>query len=272
MSFQDSLRTLYNEEEVRSIFRILCEDLLHFSSTDFLLMAKDELNNMQVQILEKSLTALTTGKPVQHITGLAHFHGMQFQVDEYVLIPRQETEELVQLIIDNHQDNPPNSILDIGTGSGCVSISLGSAFAKAELTATDISSNALQVATVNADLLLPDQRINFKNQDILQIEEIDFFDVVVSNPPYVREMEKVELHQNVLEHDPATALFVKNDDPLVFYRHILKLCKRHSATTVYFEINQYLKIEMEKLATALGFKCEIYRDLNNNWRMMRCWQ
>ncbi len=222
--------------------------------------------------MQKSLSALTTGKPVQYITGVAHFSGMQFQVNEHVLIPRQETEELVELIKRDFSAQPPESILEIGTGSGCISVCLNHAFAKAESTATDISPKALEVATRNANRLLAQNRIKFVEQDILKVDSIQAFDIVVSNPPYVRDLEKIEIHRNVLEHEPKNALFVKDDDPLVFYKKILQLTQPHPATIVYFEINQYLRTEMEQLASQLGYHFEIYRDLNHNWRMMKCWR
>jgi release factor glutamine methyltransferase len=270
--FLKSLAPVYPQDEIRAIFKLLCEDLLNFSVTQLMINKDEPLNHLQTQLLEKSLEQLKQNVPVQHITGKAHFYGHEFSVNEHVLIPRQETEELVDWIIRDHQGKPPRRILEIGTGSGCINISLGHAFAKAELSSTDVSGKAHELAKVNANRILPNQNIRFIEQDILATNQIDFYEVIVSNPPYVREFEKVEIHRNVLEHEPATALFVSDTDPLIFYRKILELAKSHKKTLVYFEINQYLKTEMEALAKEHGFESEIRKDLNQNWRMMKCWQ
>ncbi|KQC33228.1 protoporphyrinogen oxidase [Nonlabens sp. YIK11] len=273
------LADLYPENEIVSIFKIVCEDLLHMSKSDIMIRGEEPLTHLKEEILLRSLETLLAGTPVQHITGIGHFYGHEFKVNEHTLIPRQETEELVQWILDDHKGKQINSILDIGTGSGCIGVSLGNAFAKAnslkpssKITLLDLSKNTLQVAASNAEAISPEVNFEFKHQDILVTEKLEPFDIIVSNPPYVRELEKPELHKNVLDFDPEMALFVENDDPLVFYRKILELAKDHNNPLVYFEINQYLPEEMKQLAIQLGYEHELRKDLNGNWRMMKCWK
>ena len=277
--YVNRLETLYPEQEAISIFKIICEDLLQMDKSDIMIRGEEPLLHLREKLLLRSLETLITGKPVQQITGIAHFYGHEFKVNEHTLIPRQETEELVQWILDDHKNTTVNSILDIGTGSGCIGISLGHAFAKAnssksklQVTLMDISTDALQLAQSNAECIAHEVSFKAKEQDILKAKELETYDVIVSNPPYVRELEKTELHTNVLDHEPASALFVSDTDPLVFYRKILELTAGHVKPVVYFEINQYLPEKMKSLATDLGFKSEIRKDLNGNHRMMKCWK
>jgi release factor glutamine methyltransferase len=288
------LENLYAALEAMSIFNMVCEDLLHLSKSDIMIRGEEPLSYLKEEILLKSLETLMDGKPVQHITGVAHFYGHVFKVNSHTLIPRQETEELVQWILDDHKGKSVKRILDIGTGSGCIGISLGYAFKKRsdeevyaersrstkamspsksiQVTLLDLSKDALQIANANAKAIAPEVAISSKEQDILQSKTLDTYDIIVSNPPYVRELEKSQLHTNVIDYEPETALFVKNEDPLVFYRKILELASAQERPLVYFEINQYLPKQMEQLATGLGFKNEIRRDLNGNSRIMKCWK
>jgi release factor glutamine methyltransferase len=274
------LAALYPEGESISIFKIICEDLLQMSKSDIMIRGEEPLSHLKEEILIRSLEALLTGKPVQYITGVAHFYGHQFKVSEDTLIPRQETEELVQWIVDDHTASSMNKIIDIGTGSGCIGVSLGYAFAKAEtkksssltVTLLDMSKNALRVAAINAEAIAREVAFEFQQQDILSIDKLDHYDIIVSNPPYVRVSEKSQLHTNVLDHEPPDALFVADKDPLLFYRKILELAAENHKPLVYFEINQYLSSEMSSLANSLSFQSELRKDLNGNYRMMKCWK
>lgn len=269
IKYKDQLALLYEPQEVLSILQILCEDLLGWTKSQFLIKDREELTNAEYETLTNALSQLKTAKPVQHITGKAHFYGNIFNVSEHTLIPRQETEELVHLIIHEHKSTAPR-ILDIGSGSGCIAISLALGLPKSQVAAIDISNKALEIAQKNASVLKA--AIDFEQVDILKATSIDFYDIVVSNPPYVRDLEKAEIHANVLNHEPHSALFVANDDALIFYRYILQLAKPHLKTIVYFEINQYLGAEMLELAHSLDFKAMLHKDLNGNDRMMKCWQ
>ncbi len=268
--YQEQLKNLYDANESLSILKIVCEDVMGWNRSQFFTRGKEPLSPVERQLLVESLEQLKTAKPVQYVTRKAHFYGHLFQVDENTLIPRQETEELVDLIIKNHQSAGPLRVLDIGTGSGCIAISLALGLSQSMVTAVDFLQKALHIAQHNAIAL--NASVDFVKQDILKTTTLEHYDVVVSNPPYVRELEKMEIHPNVLHHEPHTALFVEDENPLLFYDKILSLCKPHARTIVYFEINQYLGKAMQDLAQALGYQCALFKDLNGNDRMMQCWQ
>jgi release factor glutamine methyltransferase len=269
--YQEQLATLYSKDEIYSILKILCEDLLNWSSSDFLINDRESLNNLQEELLQKSLRELLTSKPVQYITGKAHFYGHEFIVNEHTLIPRQETEELVHMIIENHKNDENIKIIDIGTGTGCIGLSLKNALSNCDVTLLDISVNALEIAQYNANHL----NVSVKTvlQDILSLDELEQqYDIIVCNPPYVREQEKEEIHNNVLQFEPHLALFVPDHDALIFYRKVLELAKKalKPKGTVYFEINQYLPQEMTALAAIMGFTSQLFKDLNGNYRILKC--
>jgi release factor glutamine methyltransferase len=268
--FQEEIAALYAPQESHRLLQILCEDLLQWSKSQYFIKSGDLLTTQEETTLIQALKGLKSSKPVQYITGLAHFYGHIFNVTKDTLIPRQETEELVHLIIQEHKNAVLPRILDIGSGSGCIAISLALGLPCSKVDALDFAVKALQVAQENAKIL--NATVRFIKQDILKTSTIDAYDIVVSNPPYVRELEKVAIHSNVLDHEPHTALFVENDDALVFYNKVLTLTKPHVNTLVYFEINQYLGSEVLSLAQLLGYTAAIHKDLNGNDRMMKCWQ
>jgi release factor glutamine methyltransferase len=269
--YQDQLSSLYPENDIHSILQIVCEDLLNWSRADFLMNNKEELNHLQEGILHKSLRELCTSKPVQYITRTAHFYGHEFAVNEHTLIPRQETEELVHMIIENHKKETYLRMIDIGTGTGCIGLSIKDALPSCSMTLLDISLEALELAQLNAiHLKAP---VKTLLEDVLALDELpETYDVIVSNPPYVRNLEKEEIHSNVLEHEPYLALFVDDTNALIFYRKILELAQKYLKPegTLYFEINQYLPEEMKALAKEKGFESDILKDLNGNYRMMKC--
>ena len=199
------------------------------------------------------------------------FFSYRFLVDENVLIPRPETEELVDWVLTTvTPTSKPLKIIDIGTGSGCIAISLAKSLPNAEVTAVDVSAKALQVARCNAEL--NGVTINFLQQDILQTTTLpDTYDIIISNPPYVRSLEKAEMQANVLEYEPHLALFVSDTDPLLFYDRIATLARRALSPqgSLFFEINQYLGEEMKALLKAKGFEKVVLRqDLSGNDRMI----
>lgn len=273
IAFKNQLAHICPEQEALNILQILCEDLLNWSRTDFLLKDREALSHLQREILEKSLEKLMQHEPVQHITGTAHFFGEQFKVSQDTLVPRQETEELVDWIIKDHENHHPKHIIDIGAGTGCIGLSLGLAFAKAKISLADVSEMALEITKKNAVSFHMEVRIKLVHMDVLNAESLPEADIIVSNPPYVRDLEKVEIQKNVLDHEPHLALFVSDDDPLIFYRKIMQLAlpSLQKGGLLYFEINQYLSDEMRSLASDLGLTFELRKDLNGNWRMMKCW-
>jgi release factor glutamine methyltransferase len=269
--YQDQLSPLYPENEIYSILQIVCEDLLNWSRADFLINDREELSHLQEEILHKSLRELRTSKPVQYVTRTAHFYGHEFAVNEHALIPRQETEELVHMIIENHKKEAFLNIIDIGTGTGCIGLSIKEAMPSCSMTLLDVSPEALELAQSNAIHLK--SPVKTLLEDVLALDKLpETYDVIVSNPPYVRNLEKKEIHRNVLEHEPYLALFVDDTNALIFYRKILELAQKalKADGTLYFEINQYLPEEMKALAKELDFESEVFKDLNGNYRMMKC--
>ena len=253
---QISLNSLYNPAEINELSYQVISHVLGLSRAAIALSRKQKLNNTHEQKLKAILDRLQTGEPVQYVIGFAQFLEFELQVTKDTLIPRPETEELVEVIFSNFKSNYPKmSILDIGTGSGCIAIALSARFNNAQVDAIDVSEEALKVAKSNAKQY--GLSINFLELDILSISELDkTYDVIVSNPPYVRVLEKKQMHVNVLDFEPDSALFVSDDDPLVFYRKIATLSKRFLNPNGYlfFEINEYLGTEMVKMLVNLGFR------------------
>ncbi len=207
--------------------------------------------------------------PIQYILGTTSFYGLEFFVNENVLIPRPETEELVEWML-SEPFNSPVKILDIGTGSGCIAIALAKNLPNAEIFAIDISEPALITAKRNAQL--HKTNVTFIQKNILETEDLaQQFDSIVSNPPYVRNLEKAEIKKNVLEHEPHIALFVNDEDPLLFYRKIAVLARKNLKENgqLFFEINQYLGKETVALLEELGFKNIVLKqDIYGNDRMI----
>ncbi|WP_240642311.1 peptide chain release factor N(5)-glutamine methyltransferase [Nonlabens xiamenensis] len=269
----NDLGHLYPKEECLSILQIICEDLLHWSRTDFLIRDREKINHLEEEIILRSLHQLLQSTPVQYITGIAHFYGHTFEVNQHTLIPRQETEELVDLVLREIKSLSCPAMIDLGTGSGCIGLSIKVERKDCAMSLLDISSEALQVARSNASKLAA--QVDFFQEDILSCKALPgSYDIIISNPPYVRELEKEEIHDNVLKYEPHSALFVDDNDALVFYRKILKLAQSalRKDGKVFFEINQYLPEQMKQLAESLGFESKLYRDINQNWRMIKCWK
>lgn len=225
-------------------------------------------------LLYQGISQLKGHKPLQYVTGLAHFYGLELEVDPSVLIPRPETEELVKWVADDHKEISGLKVLDIGTGSGCIILALGRLLTQPRLTAADISENAIRTASGNAGKY----KINvlFKKIDILDERQwgaLGTFDLIVSNPPYVRESEKSLMQPDVLDYEPPLALFVPDEDPLVFNRAIARFSKQHLADNgkLYLEINENLGKETAGLLGNEGFKeISLAHDINGKDRMIRC--
>ncbi len=270
--FFSELSILFPETEIQSFFTILIEFKLHLSRIQLALEHNFELDNDDFEFLQNALLKLKNQIPIQYIVGETAFYGLMFKVDKNVLIPRPETEELVELILQNHKNSNSLKILDVGTGSGCIAISLAKNVPNAEVSALDISVEALNVAKNNA--AMNQVTIDFIPANILTIEKLpDTFDVIVSNPPYVRELEKAQMQQNVLSNEPHIALFVKDENPLLFYDKIAELAKKHLTENgvLYFEINQYLGLETVELLKSKGFKnIELKKDIYGVDRMVKC--
>lgn len=272
--FKTSLSSLYPDTEIDSFFFLLIEEYLGLQRIDVSLQPNLEIDSGQLDMLNSALQRLQKEEPVQYILGKTEFYGLPFKVNKHTLIPRPETEELVEWILDDLSSNPIQEsvdILDIGTGSGCIPISIGKNNASANISAIDISSEALEVAKRNS--ALNEVSINFIQTDILRTNQLPKkYNIIVSNPPYVRDLEKMEIKKNVLENEPHVALFVKDNNPLLFYDRIADLANNYLSKTgvLYFEINQYLGKETVALLQTKGFKqVELRKDLFGNDRMIK---
>ena len=272
-TFLTELSTLYDEQEIESFFHLVLEDFHQIKRIDLALNPKMELDATQLQRWENVLADLKMQKPIQYILGKTEFFGLPFLVNENVLIPRPETEELVGMIIENTKYKSEKSkikILDIGTGSGCIAIALAKNIPNAVVYAIDVCEKALAVAKKNAEI--NKVAIHFLLKDILKTTDLEQqFDIIVSNPPYVRNLEKQEIHPNVLEYEPHLALFVKDDDALLFYRKITQLAVKNLTAygQLYFEINQYLgKETIELVERYLFSNVKLFKDIYGNDRML----
>ncbi|WP_201741844.1 peptide chain release factor N(5)-glutamine methyltransferase [Flagellimonas alvinocaridis] len=278
--FHKELDGIYPKEEVDAFFYRCIEHYLGLERFVLVVRPKTTVTKEEEQPLFEALTQLKQERPLQYILGTTHFMDMEFAVNEDVLIPRPETEELVQWIMDDVENQKSESehriseirILDIGTGSGCIAISLAKYIPTAKVYALDISEKALEVARKNAEANSVD--VTFFKQSILDPGldlELDF-DVIVSNPPYVRELEKKEIKKNVVDHEPHLALFVSDEDPLLFYRAIAHFANRNLSKNggLYLEINQYLGAESQSLLKAHNFsEIELRKDIFGNDRMIK---
>ncbi len=259
--FIDQLAPFFDSQESESIFYITLKKLQGYSRVDLALNPDLVLSEKEFLSWDLVLQQLKLQKPIQYILGETEFFELCFEVNEHTLIPRPETEELVRLIIDKNKNNIQNiKILDIGTGSGCIAIALAKNLPNAQVFAYDISEKTLAVAGRNAKR--NNLAVTFIQGDILTETTLkNKFDIIVSNPPYVRNLEKSEIKPNVLEYEPHIALFVEDDDALLFFRKITKLALENLSKNgqLYFEINQYLGKETLKLVKDFGFKNAILK-------------
>jgi release factor glutamine methyltransferase len=270
--FHTELDAIYGKEEVSSFFYLLIEHYLGLER--FILAVQPELiiTKEEGSPLFEALSKLKLQVPIQYIIGKIHFMDLDFVVNKNVLIPRPETEELVRWVLDDFSTVKSDlKILDIGTGSGCIAVSLAKNLPNAKVYAIDVSEEALVVAKETAKL--NGVEIYFINADILEVNDLDDkFDIIVSNPPYVRMLEKQEMKNNVLDNEPELALFVADDNPLIFYKKIIELAAKNfiDKGVLYFEINQYLGKETQSLLEATNFsEIELRKDFFGNDRMLK---
>ena len=273
--FIQDLTALYGEDEAESFFYLILENQQRLKRIDLALQPDLILSTDALKVWDQFLQQLKNEIPVQYVLGSTSFFGLDFEVNTNVLIPRPETEELVEWILNSLQSTVTNQkvkIIDIGTGSGCIAISLAKNIPHAHVTALDVSVDALVTAQKNAQN--NQVTVAFKNQNILETYDLqEQFDVIVSNPPYVRNLEKVEIKKNVLDYEPHLALFVENDNALIFYKKIAELAQKNLKPNgfLFFEINQYLGKETVDLLENLNFKnIELRKDIYGNDRMIRC--
>ena len=254
--FTEVLAEAFPQREAEQLMRILLEDLFDLDLKHQLMEPDLRIDEWQYHQLEEAVKRLLSGEPVQYVTGMTRFCDLILKVSPAVLIPRPETEELVLKIGTGLSKEKPIRIWDIGTGSGCIAIALAKHFENAEVIAFDISEEALQIAKENAES--NGAKVSFVHDDVLNPTS-EFFnqpvDLVVSNPPYVCDSERAAMEPNVLDWEPESALFVPDEDPLLFYRQILRLAKDHLNPDgqVWFEINERMEGAMVKACHEIGF-------------------
>jgi release factor glutamine methyltransferase len=272
--FIQELTPIYGMEEADSFFYLILDAKHQLKRVDLALQPDLVFSITELEAWNLILDQLKKEIPIQYLLGTTHFYGLEFEVNSNVLIPRPETEELVEWIVQqstiNHQPTTIK-ILDIGTGSGCIAISLAKNLPNSEVFALDVSEQALATAQRNAES--NQVAIQFIHQSILETEDFEHqFDIIVSNPPYVRDLEKQEIKKNVLDNEPHLALFVADNDALLFYRKIAQLAQKNLSPTgqLYFEINQYLGQEMVALLKEMNFQnTELRKDVYGNDRMTK---
>ncbi|MDC0478478.1 peptide chain release factor N(5)-glutamine methyltransferase [Flavobacteriaceae bacterium] len=265
--FITKLAITYPNEEILSIFKILCKQYMNMSPTKLLLAGEELINIKQIDMFSKAIIKLLSEEPIQYILETTSFYGLEFICSPSALIPRPETEELVDWIVKSETNEI--KILDIGTGTGCISVSLANRNGFV-VDALDVSSSALELAKQNAKKNQVD--INFIEADIFEYISDKQYDLIVSNPPYIRNLEKKKMQNNVLNFEPPLALFVEDDDPLVFYNSILQFANSnlYEKGSVYFEINENFSKEMESLLYSYGFtEIELKKDSFGKNRFIR---
>lgn len=269
----DKLIPFYDVNEINSFIYLIFDHLFSFSKIDLILKSDDKINESELVKIFSIVKDLKNHKPIQYILGKTNFMGYDFSLSSGVLIPRPETEEMLNMIIDDNNENEKLKILDIGTGSGCIAISLKKSLLNSDVFALDISEKALEIAKKNA--LDNKAEIFFSKYDILNNDtKIDFpiFDIIVSNPPYVRESEKAMMNKNVLNYEPAQALFVKDDNALIFYNAIIDFAKKHlkKQGKIWLEVNEYLTHDLKKLFKNKGLiNIDVLKDMENKNRFFK---
>lgn len=290
--FIQELSPIYDEAEVESFFYLILEDKRKLKRIDLALQNDLGFSENEIQNWNIIVEQLKQEIPIQYILGETNFYALNFEVNENVLIPRPETEELVDWIVESEKLEVRSQklgvagenlkVLDIGTGSGCIAISLAKNLQNFQVFAIDISEKAIETAERNADK--NNVSIHFIKTDILKCNDLNElrttnnqlpikYDIIVSNPPYVRNLEKAEIKKNVLDNEPHLALFVDDNDALIFYKKIAELALKNLSKKgkLYFEINQYLGKETVELLTKMNFKnIELRKDIYGNDRMIRC--
>lgn len=273
-NFISELNNVYQENELDSIFFILAEFIFKLSKSEIHLNFQEEIPSEKRIKFNNCIVELKQSKPIQYIVGETSFYDLSFIVNENVLIPRQETEELVHLIIkDSLNSSKELKILDIGTGSGCIAISLSANIHEAEVFACDISEKAIEVAKNNA--IKNNCNVSFFKLDIADIEDYateKLYDIIVSNPPYVISEQKTAMQKNVLDYEPHIALFAPDGSPLFFYDKILQFAEKYlvSGGWIYFEINEIYHSQIEELILKFNYKnIEIIKDINDKFRMAK---
>jgi release factor glutamine methyltransferase len=267
---KNSLSSIYDKREIQSFIYIIFEYVLNYAKIDTVINKNKEIAEDKCEKIYSILERLKKEEPIQYILGETEFYDLTFNVNESTLIPRGETEELVQLVINENRDKKI-SILDIGTGSGCIAISIAKNLPLAKVSALDISEKAIETAKTNAER--NEVEVNFFLEDILNRKHThEKYDLIVSNPPYICNSEKTLMQTNVLDYEPHTALFVDDNNPLIFYKEIALFAKENLSDNglLYFEINEALAKEMKEMLENYSYKnVKIIKDINDRDRIVK---
>ncbi|OPC03635.1 protein-(glutamine-N5) methyltransferase, release factor-specific [Elizabethkingia ursingii] len=266
--YSKELTLLYSESEIQKLFTYLAEEYLQYNSIQLKMYADQDVDSPQELQFTLALEQLKSGKPYQQILGKAYFYGEEFLVNENVLIPRPETEELIEVILDKLPTDKELKILDIGTGSGCIAITIAKHLKQANVYALDYSEKALEMAKKNA--VLHNVNIHFIQQDYLNTELSEVFDVIISNPPYIGTEEEVDIENSVKDFEPMMALFAPQNDVLAFYRKIASDTDNKLADGghIFLEINQKLGPETLELYKNKLSEAYLLKDISDNDRMI----
>lgn len=265
------LTLVVGEREAYWMARDIIDDILGYSEVELLIKGNEVLSDFVIGKIDSVVERVERGEPLQYVLGWARFEGNRYMVTPDTLIPRPETQELVDIIISRHGEEKDLRVMDVGTGSGCIAISLARGLKFAQVSAIDISQPALEVARENAKMLKT--RVNFECRDALSLtpKRGEKYDIIVSNPPYIAEYERKDMEHSVLDYEPSTALFVPNDDPLRFYRAIASFAVEalSQGGHIYYEINPLFASEMLEMMRGMGYNdIEIINDMQGRKRML----
>ncbi len=263
--FRKELSAIFNDREVLNWAYLSIEYLLGYNRSECIIHSEKSIDIRVSDKLKNIITDLKTNKPFQYILGETYFYGLKIIINMHTLIPRPETEELVDWVLKENF----NSALDLGTGSGCIAIALAK-YSNADISAIDISEQALKIAKENA--ILNSVKVNWSQQDILGNQSLAKVDLLVSNPPYVLNSEKERMQKNILEYEPHLALFVPDNDPLIFYKKIADIATEslNAGGKLFFEINEYFANELITILTHIGFvDIQLKKDINDRDRMIK---
>ena len=265
------LTLVVGEREAYWMARDIIDDILGYSEVELLIKGNEVLSDFVIGKIDSVVERVERGEPLQYVLGWARFEGNRYMVTPDTLIPRPETQELVDIIISRHGEEKDLRVMDVGTGSGCIAISLARGLKFAQVSAIDISQQALEVASENAKMLKT--RVNFECRDALSLtpKRGEKYDIIVSNPPYIAEYERKDMEHSVLDYEPSTALFVPNDDPLRFYRAIASFAVEalSQGGHIYYEINPLFASEMLEMMRGMGYNdIEIINDMQGRKRML----
>lgn len=273
LEIKSVLVPMYGERETRWMVRDIFEDVNGYSAVDLVVRRDEEMSDFAIERVSKMLSRLSQGEPLQYILGYAHFCGNRFKVTPATLIPRPETQELVDRIIDENK-SADLRVLDVGTGTGCIAITLARALRFSSVKAIDISQDALIVARENAQALKVD--VDFRKEDALALKDDGTrYDIIVSNPPYIVDCERAGMNSNVLDYEPHLALFGPDDDPLRFYEAITRYASEALADNgkLYFEINPRYVEPMKVMLNKWGFaQVEVIRDISARDRFIKAYR